>query len=96
LWSLLLFLLSFPLMLVSLAFVGAMAESAGVEFGGDERLGVQQLLNGLFVVLALSPLVAAAIVGLVGWRRRRQVVALIVAALAALTLVAFVLLPALV
>lgn len=95
LWSLLLFLLSFPLMLVSLAFVGAMATSAGVEFGSDERVGVQQLLNGLFVVLALSPLAAAVVVGLVGWFSRRKVVALVAAVLAAVSIVAFFLLPAL-
>ncbi len=96
LWSLCLFLLSFPLLLVSLSFVGAMATSAGVEFGSSERVGAQQLLNGLFVVLALSPLAAAATIGFVGWFRRRLVVALVVAVLAVLTMIGFVVVPAVV
>lgn len=96
LWSVLLFLLSFPLMLVSLAFVGAMAASAGVEFGSEQRVAAQQLLNGLYIVLALSPLLAAIVVGLIGWFKRRQPVALVAAVLSALTIVALLALPALV
>ncbi len=82
-------------MLVSLAFIGAVATNAGVEFGSDEKVGLQQILNGVFVVLALAPLVAAVVVGIFGWVRRRSAVALVVAVLSAITIVIFVVFPSL-
>lgn len=95
-WSLFLFLLSFPLMLLFLALIAWAADVLGVEFGSDTQLRTQGILNAVYVGLVLLILGVAMTIGLVGWFRRRQPVALVVAVLSGLTALAFVAFPSLV
>ena len=92
-WSMGLYLISFPLMLVWLVVLSAAATFVGVDLQGDPTPGEQRTANLVYMALVLSTLVPAAAVGIRGWVRRRQAVALLVAILSVLTAVAFVLFP---
>jgi hypothetical protein len=96
LWSLMIFLLSFPLMLIFLVIIAYVAQVRGIDLGSSEDLAAQQRLNTTFIILALSPLTAAFIIGLRSWLRRRQAIGLAVAVLSVLAGVGVVLLPSLV
>lgn len=94
LWSVFLFLLNFPLILVFLAVVGAFAMEAGIDLGGDDpRIG---LFNALYIAAVLAVWVVAAFLGIRGWRRSGQRVGLVSAVLCLLSGVGFVALPSLV
>jgi hypothetical protein len=93
LWSLMIFLLSFPMMLVSLAIIAYVAELRGIPLGTAEELAAQQTLNTVYIVMALAPLALAAVIGFLAWRRRRQAIGLAVAVLSVLAGIGFVLLP---
>ncbi len=95
LWSLMIFLLSFPMMLLFLAVIAYVAELQGITLGSSEDLAAQQTLNTVFIVLSLCPLTAAFIIGLKSWRQRRQAVGLAVAVLSAIAGLGLVLLPSL-
>lgn len=95
LWSIGLFLASFPLVLIFLALIGALAMEAGIELGSDEDVALQNLLNGLYMAAVLAVWVAAAVLGFSAWRRKREVIGLIVAILSVLCAVGFVALPSL-
>jgi hypothetical protein len=94
LWSGGLWLLSFPLMLFYLAVIGMIAQWMGVRFGSPEDAGAELVLNLVYMGMVLGTLGAAAVVGLRGWRRHGQLLALIAAVLSIVTGVLFVLAPA--
>lgn len=84
---------SFPLMLVLLVLIDWSVTLSGLdptEGAGAERV---RSLNTLFVVLAALPLVAAAALGGLAWRRARRVAGLVVAGLAAVALAGLLALP---
>ncbi len=91
LWSVFLFLLNFPLILVFLALVGAFALEAGIDLSSDDpRLDV---LNGLYIVAVVAVWLVAALLGIRGWRRSGDRVGLVAAILSGLSAVGFLLLP---
>lgn len=94
-WSLGLFLISFPLMLVWLVVLAAAAPVFGVDLQGDPTPRELRVTNLVYMGLVLSTLLPAAAIGTLGWVRRRQRAALVVAVLSAVTAIAFVLLPVL-
>ena len=95
LWSGGLWLLSFPLMLFYLAVIGMVAGWLGIRFGSAEDATAEQVLNLVYMAMVLGTLGAAVVIGLRGWRRYGQRLALTAAVLSALTGVLFVLLPVL-
>jgi hypothetical protein len=71
-WSVTLHVLSFPWLLATLIALGLVVSALDVELGSAEDVGTQRLLVLGFVVVALVPLTASAVVGLRTWRRRRR------------------------
>lgn len=94
LWSGGLWLASFPLMLFYLAVIGMVGQWLGVEFGSPEDAGTERVLNLVYMAMVLATLGTAVVIGLRGWRRHGQRLALAAAVLSAVTAALFVLLPA--
>ena len=95
LWSGGLWLASFPLMLFYLAVIGMVGQWMGVRFGSAEDAGAELVLNLVYMALVLGTLGFAFVIGLRGWRRHGQRLALTAAVLSLLTALLFVVLPAL-
>jgi hypothetical protein len=93
-WSLGLLLAFFPLMLLFLAVIAAVGSMTGVEFGSGEDVAAERRLNTIYVIVALSPLAASIAIASRTWLRRRQQAALVIAILAVLSAVAFLVFPA--
>lgn len=90
-WSLGLYLMSFPLMLVFLVLSAWVAPVIGVVPGSGSK--GDRALNAVYVGGVVVAFLVAAVVGLTGWRRRGQRAGLAVAGLSVLTAAAFVALP---
>lgn len=71
-WSVTLHVLSFPWFLATLIALGLVVSALDVELGSTDAVGTQRLLVLGFVLVALVPLTASAVVGLRTWRRRRR------------------------
>jgi len=71
-WSVSLHVLFFPWLLGALIALALVVSSLGVEFGGADDVATQRLLVLAFVLVALLPLAASAIIGLRVWKRRRR------------------------
>lgn len=71
-WSVTLHVLSFPWFLATLIALGLVVSALDVELGSADAVGTQRLLVLGFVLVALVPLTASAVVGLRTWRRRRR------------------------
>lgn len=71
-WSVTLHVLSFPWFLATLVALGLVVSALDVELGSTDAVGTQRLLVLGFVLVALVPLTASAVIGLRTWRRRRR------------------------
>lgn len=94
LWSGGLLLASFPLMLLFLVLVHMLATLLGIELGDPEHASQERWLNLGYLAMVLAVLGTSIVIGLRGWRRRGERLALAAAILSALTVVGFLLLPA--
>jgi hypothetical protein len=81
-------------MLLFLAVIAAVGSMTGVEFGSGEDVAAERRLNTIYVIVALSPLAASIAIASRTWLRRRQQAALVIAILAVLSAVAFLVFPA--
>lgn len=91
LWSVMLHVLSFPLMLVLLIVAGLVASDMGVQLGGEDDVPTQLAIAGGYALLVLTPLVASVVIGATGWRRRRRKAALAAACVSGAVIVLFLL-----